>query len=75
MLNKERTLAYTANHGGPDVGITCVALLWDKIRLVEATKLFHVIVDDPCHVALHPSEKFVFTSSYSFGTVTVVDIE
>jgi 6-phosphogluconolactonase len=73
-LAPSRSVAYVANHGGPALGVTSVALSWTGGALQSATALGHVTVDDPCHIALHPTGRHVFTASYSDGTLTVLPL-
>jgi 6-phosphogluconolactonase len=70
-LPPSRAFAYAANHGGAAPGLTSVSLTWSSGAPQFAAALGRVPVPDPCHVALHPAGRHVFTASYAEGSVTV----
>ena len=74
-LSPGRALAYAANHGGPAIGVTSASLAWDSNgTLATATTLAHSPTLDPCHILLHPSGTWLFTASYSDGTLSVLPV-
>ena len=70
--------AYIANHGIPSAGVTALALTWSPGAqgcLASAAALAPLVPSpDPCHVAVHPSGQWLFSASYSEGSVSVFPI-
>jgi len=72
-LSEDQTIAYVANES--EFCITTVKLEWQGITLVSAEEMRQVQVDDPCHIALHPSGKYIFTASYQCGSIQVLPLD
>jgi 6-phosphogluconolactonase len=68
--------AYAANHDIPSPGVTPVALTWGPSGCLAAAAALQPLVPapDPCHVAVHPSGSWLFSASYSGGSVSVFPI-
>jgi 6-phosphogluconolactonase (cycloisomerase 2 family) len=79
-----------ANGGGQDAGsssggrasaqgvpgVTALALAWPAGGGAPTlSPLGFVATDDPCHVALHPSGAWVFSASYSAGTLSISAVD
>ena len=72
-LSRDRSVAYSANHGTATPGVTVTSLAWSPSSgcLAGASQLQFVPGPDPCHVAVHPSGRFLFSASYAQGSVSV----
>ena len=67
-LSPDSSTAYAANHDVPAPGLTAVAA-------ATRTPLQPLVaVPDPCHVAVHPSGRWVLSASFSDGSVTVLPV-
>ena len=85
-LSADKSRLYVANGGGQDAGsgvgeqgipgVTALALAWPAGGGAPAlSPLGFVATDDPCHVALHPSGAWVFSASYSAGTLSISAVD
>ena len=75
-FSPDGAVAYAANHDIPAPGVTPVALTWGPSGCLAAAAALQPLVPapDPCHVAVHPSGRWLFSASYSNGSVSVFPI-
>ena len=79
-LSTDKSRLYVANGGGQDAsagvpGVTALSVSWPATGPPTLLPLGFVAVDDPCHVAIHPSGAWVFSASYSAGTISISAVD
>jgi len=73
VIHPSGKFAYAANEAGKQSSITAFAIDPQSAKLTELNQL-PALGEDPCHLSIDKTGKFLFVANYSSGTVAVFPI-